>query len=295
MTAIDLQGQVVLITGAGSGLGREYARAFAARGARVVVNNRVRDGVDKAAAVVSEITAAGGQAIANRDTVATPDGGGAMVRAALDAFGRLDAVVHNAGVLRDRSLAKLQPAELREVMDVHLFGAFHVTTPAFRAMKARGYGRFVFTSSSAGLFGNFGQANYAAAKAAVVGLSHVVAIEGAKYGIAANVVAPLARTGPSAATLGALGEQLEPAHIAPLVLLLSSPACEVTREVFSAGGGHISRVVTARTRGFRAPADGEITPELIASRWPQIMDDQELELPRSVAEELAILAKRLTD
>src|SRR5688572_27426484 len=182
-------GRVAIVTGAGRGLGRAYALELARQGASVVVND-----IGGAGAVVDEIVAAGGRAVASGDSVSTPEGGQAIVDRALDAFGAVDAVLNNAGIVRDRSFAKLERPDLEAVLDVHLRGAFHVSQPAFRAMKERGYGRLLFITSGSGLFGNFGQANYAAAKMGLVGLTRTVAIEGARYGIAANAIAPLANT-----------------------------------------------------------------------------------------------------
>jgi len=290
---LDFEGRVVLVTGAGSGLGRAYARELARRGARVVVNNRLRDGLEKADDVVREIRSEGGTAVANHDTVATADGGAGAVRTALDEYGRLDALVHNAGGVRDRTLARLSPDELHEVLDAHLLGAFHLAQPAFRAMKQQGYGRFVFVSSSGGIFGNFGQSNYAAAKMGVLGLSGVVALEGARHGIRSNVVAPLARTGPAAETLGELARLLDPELVAPLVTYLASEQCSETHEVFSAGGGHFARIFVGLAPGWTAPAGEPLTAELVRQHMAQIRDVTGATIPLSLADELAVLAERL--
>ena len=188
---LRFDGDVALVTGAGRGIGRGHALELARRGARVIVNDA--DGA-VAKAVADEISAAGGQAVASHDSVATPDGGAAIVDRALDAFGQLDVVVSNAGILRDKSFGHLTPNLVDAVLDVHLRGAFHLLIPAWRQMKQRGYGRIVTTTSAAGLFGNFGQANYGAAKAALVGLTRVLAVEGHKVGINVNAVAPAAAT-----------------------------------------------------------------------------------------------------
>ncbi|MGE0046164.1 MAG: SDR family NAD(P)-dependent oxidoreductase, partial [Hyphomonadaceae bacterium] len=201
MPKLTFDGEVVLVTGAGQGVGRAYALELARRGARVVVNDLgVRpngEGADAGPAetVAAEIKAAGGEAAANTDSVATREGGRAMVQQALDAFGRIDAVIHNAGILRDASFAKLDTAEMDKVLAVHLYGGVNVAQPAFNAMKDAGNGgRIVLTTSSSGLFGNFGQSSYAAAKMGLVGLVRVLAIEGGKYNIKVNAVAPTAGT-----------------------------------------------------------------------------------------------------
>ncbi len=194
MTQEELRfdGEVALVTGAGRGIGRGHALELARRGARVVVNDAGgavdgsgTEGVP-AQLVAEEINAAGGQAVASRDSVATPAGGAAIVAQAVDAFGQLDIVVNNAGILRDKSFGHLTPDLVDAVLDVHLRGAFHVLIPAWRHMKQRGYGRIVNTTSASGLFGNFGQANYGAAKAGLVGLTRVLAVEGRKIGINVN-------------------------------------------------------------------------------------------------------------
>jgi NAD(P)-dependent dehydrogenase (short-subunit alcohol dehydrogenase family) len=193
---IRYDGRVAVITGAGGGLGRSYALYLAARGARIVVNDLggTTDGQGNDAraadAVVAQIQALGGVAVANYDSVATAQGGERIIQTAMDAFGTVDIVINNAGILRDASLVKMSAENFDTLIDVHLKGAFYVTQPAFRVMKEKGYGRVVYTASGAGLFGNFGQANYAAAKMGLVGLSSVTAIEGAKYNIKSNVITP---------------------------------------------------------------------------------------------------------
>src|ERR671922_815547 len=196
MADLRFDDRVAIITGAGGGLGKAHAKLLASRGAAVVVNDLggnpdgTGSGHSMAEITVKEIEQDGGRAIPNFDSVTTPEGGEAIVRAALDAFGRVDIVINNAGILRDKSFAKLAPEDLDAVLDVHLRGAFFVTQPAFRAMKEQQYGRIVVTASSAGIFGNFGQANYGAAKMGLVGLAHVLAQEGERYNIKANAIAP---------------------------------------------------------------------------------------------------------
>ena len=200
MSEISFRDRVAVVTGAGGGLGRTYALELAKRGASVVVNDLggAADGTGAASSaadnVVKEITEAGGVAVANYDSVATPEGGAAIIQTALDNFSKVDVVINNAGILRDKSFSKLSPEELEIVIDVHLKGAFFVSQPAFRVMKEQGYGRFLFTASAAGVFGNFGQSNYGAAKMGLVGLMNVLAVEGAKNNIKANTIMPIANT-----------------------------------------------------------------------------------------------------
>ena len=258
--AIRFDGQVAIVTGAGHGLGQAYARELASRGAAVVCND-VAEG--RADATAREINHRGGSACAETSSVATPEGGEAIVQAAIDTFGSIDVVVNNAGQLRNAAFEDLTIEDFRAVLDTHLAGAFYVTQPAYRRMKAAGYGRVIFTSSSAGMFGMSWQANYAAAKAGLVGLCNVVALEGAPYGITANAIMPMALTGMNAggpppyspAELRATAEALQPLapymtvdNVAPLVVYLASRRCTETRRVFSAQ----SLVIVATGHGFVA-------------------------------------------
>ncbi|HEY5657614.1 MAG TPA: SDR family NAD(P)-dependent oxidoreductase, partial [Myxococcota bacterium] len=234
MNEMRFDGRVAVITGAGGGLGKTYALELARRGASVVVNDLggavdgSGGGASMADATVAEIVEAGGKAVANCDSVATPEGGRAIVQAAIDHFGKVDILINNAGILRDKTFAKLSPEELQIVLDVHLKGAFFVSQPAFKVMKENGFGRFVFTASAAGIFGNFGQTNYGAAKMGLVGLSNVLAQEGAKYNIKSNVVAPIARTRLTEQLLGPAAQALGPDCVTPIVTYLCSEACDIT-------------------------------------------------------------------
>ncbi len=292
MTDINFDGRVAIVTGAGGGLGRTYALDLATRGAAVVVNDLggTVDGVggDASAAqrVVDEITAAGGRAVASYDSVSTPQGGEGVVRTALEAFGRVDIVINNAGILRDKSFAKLEWADLDAVLDVHLRGAFFVSRPAFLSMKENGYGRFVFTASNAGVFGNFGQSNYGAAKAGLVGLSNVLAIEGAKSNIASNVIMPVAKTRMTEEILGPFADALAPEAVTPMVTFLASEACTLTHEVFSAVGGRYARVFTGLTPGWFAGKGVVPTAEDIAAHIEEIENRDGYIVPTSVADEL---------
>lgn len=246
---LDFTGQVAVVTGAGAGLGRVYAIELAKRGARVVVNDlgAARDGTGPASSsaadrVVDEIRAAGGEAVADYNNVATQEGGEAIVRTALDAFGTMDILINNAGILRDKSMIKMEPENWKAVIDVHLNGAYHVTRPAFKVMKEKGYGRIVMTTSAAGLYGNFGQTNYASAKMALVGFMNTLKIEGEKYGIRVNTVAPLAASRLTEdVTPPELFVRMKPEYVAPIVLVLCSKQCPVSGHIYNAGMGFYNR------------------------------------------------------
>lgn len=280
MQEVSFTDRVAIVTGSGRGLGLAYARELARRGARVVVND-LRD----AQPVVDEIVAAGGEAVVSADSVASVDGGRAIVQTALDAFGTVDVVIHNAGIVRDRSFAKLTPEEVEAVLSVHLRGAFHVTQPAFGVMKEKGYGRLLFVTSASGLFGNFGQANYAAAKMGLVGLARTIAIEGAKYGIKANAIAPLAHTPMTVGLFGGAIEDFEPTDVVPMALYLVSERSDLTGEVFSAGGGRFARVVIGVTRGW---VDENPSVEDIHEHIDDIQGDGDYSFPTSLADEIEI-------
>jgi len=297
MSDITFDGRVAIVTGAGGGLGRSYATELARRGARVVVND-LGGSVDgtgaehrAADAVVEAIRLNGGEALANYDSVATPKGGAAIVESALAEFGTVDIVVNNAGILRDRSFSNMSLEELHGVLDTHLKGAFYVSMPAFRAMKEKGYGRFVNTSSNSGLFGNFGQANYGAAKMGLVGLSNVLAIEGAKYGIASNVIAPVARTRMTETLLGPLADMVDPQQVMPMVVYLCSEANQFTHEIFTAGGGRYGRIFIGTNEGWFAGSKVVPTVETIAANLDTIRDVTEYEIPATSNDELMILAR----
>lgn len=297
---ISFDGRVAVVTGAGGGLGRTYALELARRGARVVVNDLggtvEGTGSSKKAAdvVVSEIRAAGGEAVASYDSVATAEGGAAIVQTALAAFDSVDIVVNNAGILRDKSFANMTVDQVDAVLDVHLRGAFHVSLPAFGVMKEKGYGRFVFTSSASGLFGNFGQANYGAAKAGLVGLSNVLAVEGMKYDVRSNVIAPIAKTRMTEELLGPFAEMVQPEQVTPMVIYLCSEQSQLTHEIFTAGGGRYGRVTIATNRGWFAGQDGVATAEDIAEHLDEIRDMSDPVVPSNNNEEIALLAEMLS-
>lgn len=291
--------RVAIITGAGGGLGREHALLLGARGARVVVNdtgvavdgNGASSGASEL--VVAEIRAAGGEAIADSHSVNTPEGGEAIVQAALNAWGRVDIVVNNAGILRDASFAKLSPMDLDAVLDVHLKGAFFVTQPAWRAMREAGYGRIVLTSSAAGLFGNFGQASYGAAKMGLVGLAHVLAVEGARSGISVNAIAPIARTRMTEDVLGSLVERVDPRLVSPLVAWLVHEECPVTGHIYTVGGGRIARLFVGMTNGWTR-TDGDLTVEDVRANFQTIEDATGASIPAGINDDFRALARALS-
>ena len=278
-TDIDFKGRTAIVTGAGAGLGRIYALELARRGASVVVNDLggARDGSGSgsaapAQAVVEEIEAAGGKAVANFDNVATEAGGANIVKSALDAFGGVDILINNAGILRDKSFLRMEPENWSAVLDVHLNGSYHVTRHAFPVMKERGFGRIIMTTSAAGLYGNFGQTNYSAAKMGIVGLMNTLKIEGAKYDIKTNTVAPMAASRLTEDILPPdLLEKMKPEFVAPLVLYLASDQCTESGAVFNAGMGYFNKaaVVTGPTTML---GEGKVppTPEMILENWERI-------------------------
>ncbi|HEY7563939.1 MAG TPA: SDR family oxidoreductase [Acidimicrobiia bacterium] len=295
----SFEGRTAIVTGAGGGLGRTYAIELARRGGQVVVNDLggavdgSGSGTRAADAVVDEITAAGGEAVANYESVASPEGGEAIVANAIEAFGRVDVLVNNAGILRDRSFANLTTDDLHPVLDTHLKGAFYVSMPAYRAMKEHGYGRLVHVSSGSGLFGNFGQSNYGAAKMGLVGLSNVLAIEGAKYGIQSNVIAPIANTRMTQQLLGPLAEMVSPEQVTPMVVYLCSEENPFTHEVFTAGGGRFARVFIGTNPGWFAGSKAVPTVEEIAANIDTIRDLSEYELPANSNDEILMMARLL--
>ncbi|MDJ0991233.1 MAG: SDR family NAD(P)-dependent oxidoreductase [Desulfobacterales bacterium] len=262
---IRFDGRVAIVTGAGGGLGRAYALELARRGAKVVVNDLggARDGAGEgsatpAEAVVAEIAAAGGEAVASFDNVARPEGGAAIVQTALAAFGTVDIVINNAGILRDKSFAKMTPENWQAVLDVHLSGAYHVTRPAFEVMKAKGYGRIVMTTSAAGLYGNFGQTNYSAAKLGLVGLMNTLKLEGAKYGIQVNTIAPLAASRLTADVMPPdLFGKMKPEFVVPLTLFLCAEECPESGNIYNAGMGFFNRAAVVTGPGTVVRGAGE--------------------------------------
>jgi NAD(P)-dependent dehydrogenase (short-subunit alcohol dehydrogenase family) len=297
MADLGYDGRVAIVTGAGGGLGREHALLLASRGALVVVNDigGALDGsgsdVTPGQRVVDEIKAAGGEAVVDTNSVATPEGGAAIVQTALDAFERIDIIVNNAGILRDKSFHNMTPEMIDAVLAVHLKGAFNVTQPAWAHMREQAYGRVVVTSSNAGLFGNFGQANYGAAKTGLVGFANVLAEEGERYNIKVNVIAPIAGTRMTAEIFGEeLSAQLDPAWVSPVVAWLVHEDCPVSGHIYSAGGGHVARIFVGEGPGY-FQRDRQLTIEDIRDHFAEIERTDDFVLFKNSMEEVALVAK----
>lgn len=299
---VDFSDRVAIITGAGGGLGRSHALLLASLGAAVVVNDLggtvSGDGSSHSAAdaVVAEIEAAGGTAVADYNSVAAPESARAIVEHALAEFGSVDVLINNAGILRDRTFVNMSIEEMHSVLDVHLRGAFYVSQPALAHMKERRYGRIVMTSSASGILGNFGQANYGAAKMGLVGLMNVIALEGAKYGVKVNAIAPIAATRMTEGLLGEVFEYFQPELVSPAVAYLASEACEITSEVWSVGGGSVSRIFVALADGyFKHPHHGPLTVADIVENLDEIRSEDGYIVPYSSQDEFAKLGPKLLD
>jgi NAD(P)-dependent dehydrogenase (short-subunit alcohol dehydrogenase family) len=292
MSDVGFEGRVAIITGAGGGLGREHALLMASRGAQIVVNDLggAVDGTGSDAGpaqkVVEEIEALGGAAVADGNSVATQEGAEGMVKTALEAFGRVDIVINNAGILRDKSFANMTPDLWDPVIAVHLTGTYNVTRAAWGHFREQSYGRIVSTSSAAGIFGNFGQTNYGAAKMGIVGMTRVWAQEGAKYNIRANAIAPVARTRMTEEILGPLIEKVDPALVSPVVAYLASEECQVNGEVYSVGAGRVSRIFIAEAPGYFKK---DLTVEDVRDNWDTIRAEGDYLIPTSVNDEFGRL------
>ncbi|MGE0383357.1 MAG: SDR family NAD(P)-dependent oxidoreductase [Gammaproteobacteria bacterium] len=295
MSAITLQGRVAIVTGAGSGLGRAHALELARRGARVVVND-IGGAVDgsgldagPAQAVVAEILAAGGEAVADTHSVLD---GEAVVQTAVDAFGSVDILVNNAGILRDKAFHNMTREMYDAALDVHLRGAVYVTMAAYRLMRARNHGRIVNTTSTAGLLGNFGQANYGSGKAGLYGLMRVLALEGASNNVKVNCIAPIAYTRMSAGMHPEMRTTFTPERVSPVVAYLASDECAVTGEVFSVAGGHVARFFLGLTAGWHRDS-GELTAEDVAGHLGEIFAEEGYTVPKTPGEEVMALCRKL--
>ena len=311
---IRFDNRVAVITGAGGGLGRGYALDLAARGASVVVNDLGGsfDGKGSSSsmadAVVAEIKAAGGKAVASYDSVSTSAGGKAIIATALDAFGRIDILVSNAGSLRNAPIDELPDDTLDAMIDVHLKGGFNVARPAFRLMKAQGYGRIVLASSAAGMLGNEQQAAYGAAKAGLVGLMNILSLEGAAHGVKANALLPTAMSRMAAAMdakmlesagalYGALGDKLgnsaDPSFVTPLVVYLCSEACDSTHSIYSSTLGRYARAFLCMGEGWIGPRLEAPRAEDIASHWAEICEKKGAVELASLMAEFEMVARQL--
>lgn len=303
--------QVAVITGAGGGLGREYALLLASRGARVVVNDVggsvTGDGSDAAAAgaVVEEIRERGGQAVADAHSVTSPEGGQAIVDAGLDAWGRVDILINNAGIVRDAPFEDMTADRFEPLLDVHLRGAFHVTRPAWKAMCVNGYGRILNTCSAAGLLGAAGMSNYGSAKTGLIGFTRVLAAEAADRDIKINAIAPIAYTRMLAHSVdgaaqpddaaaqavlddlvGQYLQRLEPALVAPVAAFLTHRDCPVSGEIYTVGAGHVSRFFIGRTKGFYGPG---LSIEEVRDHLGEIRDETGYTVPGGPADEMTEL------
>jgi NAD(P)-dependent dehydrogenase (short-subunit alcohol dehydrogenase family) len=314
MNTISFDGRVAIITGAGGGLGRDYALDLARRGASVVVNDLGTSAAGQGSSrnmadhVVEEIRNAGGKAVASYDSVATAAGGEAIVAAAMKAFGRLDVLINNAGTLRNAPFDELPDATLDAMFEVHLKGAFYVTRPAYRIMKQRGYGRILFASSAAGMFGNGEQAAYGAAKAGLVGLMNVLSEEGRSHGVLCNALLPTAESRMSESmseaqmkASGALfaqagpyvGNTVTPPFVTPIVVYLVSETCKSTHAIYSASMGRYARVFIAASDGWVADRHTAPSAEDIGAHFGEISSRENLVVPENLMDEFAQIVEHI--
>jgi len=286
MSSVRFDGKVAVVTGAGGALGRAYALLLASRGAAVVVNdlgvpmNAMKGDTSPAQKVVDEITKAGGKAIANYDNV---DDGDKIIKAAVDAFGRVDIVINNAGILRDTSFNKMTDEQWDIIHRVHVRGAYKVTRAAWEHMRNQKYGRIIMTASAAGIYGNFGQTNYSAAKLALLGFSNSLAIEGKKLNIHCNTIAPIAGSRLTETVMPKdLTQALKPDYIAPFVAYLCHDSCQETGGLFELGGGWVSKLRWQRTKGHGFNLNEQFTPESVQKNWGKIVDFKDAEYPDNI-------------
>lgn len=284
--SLSFEGHTVLITGAGRGLGRAHALLLASMGANIVVNDAslALDGReaddDTVARTIAEVEALTPGTMVSGHDITDPEAVDEMISLTVERFGGLHAVINNAGFIRDRSLVNMPDDDLRAVLDVHLLGSALVARSAMRVFRTQNYGRLVMTTSGAGLYGNPGQANYGAAKMGVVGLTKVLALEGSRYGVMVNAVAPAARTRMTESIpLGRVAEHLTPEHVSPVFAVLASAACPSTGEIYEAGAGMFRRVVVAATQGWFSGIDGPPTPQELLSNWEHVSDVEGFVVP----------------
>ncbi len=303
--------QVAVITGAGGGLGKQYALLLASRGARIVVNDTggsvTGDGsnIEAAQAVAAEIRQQGGEALADSHSVTSPEGGNAIIDAALRAWGQVDIVINNAGIVRDAPFEDMSAERLEPLVDVHLKGAFYVTRPAWKVMRRQRYGRVLNTCSAAGILGAVGMSNYGAAKTGLIGFTRVLAAEGADHNIKVNAIAPIAYTRMLAHSVDGAGQpddaatravlddlvgqylqKLNPALVAPVAAFLTHQDCPVSGEIFTVGAGHVARFFVGRTKGFYRP---ELSIEDVRDHLEEIRDEAGYTVPGGPADEMSEL------
>jgi NAD(P)-dependent dehydrogenase (short-subunit alcohol dehydrogenase family) len=307
--------QVAVITGAGGGLGKQYALLLASRGARVVVNDTggsvtgTGSNTDAALAAAEEIRRQGGEAVADTNSVTSPQGGQAIIDSALRSWGRVDIVINNAGIVSDAPFEDVTADRLAPLLDVHLKGAFYVTRPAWKAMREQRYGRILNTCSAAGILGAEQMSNYGAAKTGLIGLTRVLATEGADHDIKVNAIAPIAYTRMLAHSIdGATGQlavennasaqavlddlvaqylqKLDPALVAPVAAFLTHRDCPVSGEIYTVGAGHVARFFIGRTKGFYSPA---LSVEAVRDHFDEIRADTDYTVPSGPADEMSTL------
>ena len=289
---LGLKGRTALITGAGGGLGRAHALLFAKYGANVVVNDLGGKadgsgaGHSMADTVVDEIKKAGGKAVANYGSVSTKEGGEAMIKTAIDAFGSIDIVVNNAGILRDKSFKNMTDDDWDLVNAVHVKGAYFVTKAAWPHMLEKKWGRIIMTASASGIYGNFGQSNYSMAKMGLVGFGQTLALEGDKHNIRTNIIAPVAVSRMTESLMPAnVHEMIKPEFVSPLVVYLCSEQCDVNGEYYEVGAGCFARLETLRAKGLAVkPGTQEIGVELVAENWKKINDMTDAQILRAIGE-----------
>jgi NAD(P)-dependent dehydrogenase (short-subunit alcohol dehydrogenase family) len=308
--SIDFEGQTAIVTGAGRGLGRLYALEIARRGGQVVVNDigaSTMHGGDEdesvAAAVVEEIREHGGAAVGSCASVETPEGAASIVEAALEAFGRVDAVISNAGIYEMASVTDITPERWRAMLAVHLDGGLYLAQPAMRVMKEQGYGRFVFISSQMGAFGQHHNVAYAAAKGGLIAVSNVIAQEGERHGITSNTILPIGRTRMVDESAGErrfteleerFFERIEPERVVPMAVYFASRACAVSHHNVSAGAGRYARAFMGLTEGWLSdPSEAPATVEDVAARYGVISDTSRFTVPMSAWDEIVELTRRL--